>query len=65
MKPTAMPASDILSLLASVIDFLDGQADAEIIDGKPIGNEAMKLMGECEQAYEDIERSGVANDIGA
>jgi hypothetical protein len=59
-----MNQSDILSLLATMIDFLDEQADAEIdADGKLIGNAAMKLMGDCEQAYSDIERSGVANDI--
>lgn len=61
---SAIPASDILSLLASLIDFLDNQADAEIdADGKMIGNDAMKLKVECELAYENIERSGVANDI--
>jgi hypothetical protein len=59
-----MPVSDILSLLASLIDFLGNQADAEIIDGKMIGNEAMKLMSACEEAYEGIERAGgVANDL--
>lgn len=60
---SAIPASDILSLLASLIDFLENQADAEVIDGKAIGNEAMKLMGECEETYATIERSGVANDV--
>lgn len=61
-----MTATDILSLLADLIDFLDNQADAEIdADGKLIGNAAMKLMGECEEAYTAIEKhGGVANDIG-
>ena len=60
-----MTASDILGLLAELIDFLDNQADAEIdADGKMIGNAAMKLMGACEEAYEDIEKSGgIANDL--
>jgi len=56
--------SDILALLAELLDFLDTQADAEIDEnGKLIGNAAMKLFGQCEQAYADIERSGVRNDI--
>lgn len=59
-----MNATDILHLLAELIDFLDNQADAEIdADGRLIGNAAMKLMGACEEAYTGIERSGVANDI--
>ena len=58
-----MNQTDSLSLLADLIDFLDNQADAEVIDGKAIGNDAMKLMGACEEAYTNIERSGVANDV--
>lgn len=59
-----MNQTDILALLASLIDFLDNQSDiTDGPDGKPLPNEAMSLMGACEQAYEDIERSGVANDI--
>jgi hypothetical protein len=59
-----MRQSDILALLADLIDFLDNQSD--VIDGpegQPLPNKAMSLMGACEQAYEDIEKSGVANDI--
>lgn len=63
MKPTAMPASDILSLLARMIDFLDNQSDAEVIDGKAIPNEAMRIMGDCEEAFTKIDGYGVANDI--
>jgi hypothetical protein len=64
MNQTAMPASDILSLLASLMDFLDPQADGEVgPDGKIKGNDAMSLMAACEDAYLTIERSGVANDI--
>jgi hypothetical protein len=59
-----MPVSDILSLLASVMDFLDGQIDAQYIDGKLVPNEAMSLMRACEEAYAAIERAGgVANDL--
>lgn len=60
-----MTASEVLELLASMIDFLDGQADAEIdADGKLIPNEAMRLMSDCEEAYTAIEKAGgVANDI--
>ena len=60
-----MTASDILHLLADVIDFLDNQADAEIdADGNLIGNAAMRLMVECEEAYTAIERmGGIANDL--
>lgn len=60
-----MTASDILHLLADVIDFLDNQADAEIdADGKVIGNAAMRLKVECQEAYAEIERmGGIANDL--
>jgi hypothetical protein len=59
-----MTASDLLSLLAEMIDFLDNQSDAEIIDGKIHPNKAMSLMGACEKAYEQIEKSGgIANDL--
>jgi hypothetical protein len=58
-----MNQSELLKLLAEVIDFLDSQADAEFdSEGKLIGNAAMKLYGRCDEAYQDIERSGVAND---
>lgn len=57
-------ASDILALLAQVIDYVDGKADAEIIDGKMIPNEAMSILGACEHAYEEIEKAGgIANDL--
>ena len=62
----SVTATEILSLLAEVIDFLDNQSDAEIdLDGKLLPNKAMRLMGACEETYEGIERAGgIANDLG-
>ena len=59
-----MNQSDILSLLASLMDFLEPQADGEVEpNGKIKGNDAMNLMAACEDAYLTIELSGVANDL--
>jgi hypothetical protein len=59
-----MNQSDLLKLLAEIIDFLEDQADAEFdSNGNLIGNAAMKLYGRCDGAYQDIELSGVDNDI--
>ncbi len=61
----SITASDVLSLLADIMDFLDNQADAEIdAEGRIMGNKAMRLLGECEEAYAAIEKAGgIANDI--
>ena len=60
-----MTASEILSLLAEIMDFLDNQTDAEIdAEGNIRGNAAFKLLGACEEAYASIERAGgIANDL--
>jgi len=62
----SVTATEILSLLAEMIDFLDNQSDAEIdLNGKMLPNKAMRLMGACKETYEGIERAGgIANDLG-
>ena len=60
-----MTASDVLQLLSEMMDYLDNHSD--VIDGpegRPLPNEAMSLLGKCEEAYTAIEKAGgIANDL--
>jgi hypothetical protein len=41
--------SEVVELLQSCRDVLDNYSDAEYIDGRPVGNQAMRLMNDVDE----------------
>ena len=47
---------DVIDVLDACAEFLDNYADAEYVDGRPVGNRAMSLKMRCEEARDAISR---------
>lgn len=56
-----MTAEDVIDVLNECIEYLDDYSDAEYVDGRPVGNRAMSLMGRVEEARDAMARQEARN----